>query len=98
MVTIRRAQLGDIPGIRSVLAVTWRDTYSSLLSECSIEKVTAEWHAAKLLEDELDRPSTFFGVAAGSSHDIVGIVTARLHGDALTIARLYVLPGFQRQG
>ena len=98
MVTTRRAQIGDIPGIRSVLAVTWRDTYSSFLSESFIERVSTGWHAPKVLEDELSRLSTFLGVAERSSHEIIGIITAHLHEDLLWIARLYVLPGFQRQG
>src|ERR1700709_1636398 len=98
MVTIRPAQIGDIPGIRSVLAVTWRDTYSSLLSESSIAKVTAEWHSPKVLEAEINRFSTFFGVAESSSKDIVGLVTAHSQEELLLIARLYVLPQFQRQG
>ena len=98
MVTIRRAQIGDIPGIRSVLAVTWRDTYSSFLSESSIAKVTAGWHSPKVLEAEINRFSTFLGVAESSSNDIVGMVTAHSHEELLLIARLYVLPGFQRQG
>jgi ribosomal protein S18 acetylase RimI-like enzyme len=98
MVTIRPAQIGDIPGIRSVLAVTWRDTYSSLLSESSIAKVTAEWHSPKVLEAEINRSSTFFGVAESSSKDIVGLVTAHSQEELLLIARLYVLPQFQRQG
>jgi ribosomal protein S18 acetylase RimI-like enzyme len=98
VVTIRRALIGDIPGLRSVLAVTWRDTYSSFLSESSIAKVTAEWHSPKVLEAEINRSSTFLGVAESSSHDIVGIVTAHSHQELLLIARLYVLPEFQRQG
>lgn len=98
MVTIRRARIGDIPGIRSVLAITWRDTYSSFLSASSIAKVTAEWHSAKILEAEINRSSTFLGVAESSSHDIVGMVTAHSHEEVLLIARLYVLPEFQRQG
>jgi ribosomal protein S18 acetylase RimI-like enzyme len=98
VITIRRAAIGDIPGIRSVLAVTWRDTYLSLLSESSIAKVTAEWHSPKVLEAEINRPSTFLGVAESSSHDIVGMVTTHSHEDVLLIARLYVLPEFQRQG
>ena len=98
MITIRPAQIGDIPGIRSVLAVTWRDTYSSLLSESAIEKLSAEWHAAKVLEGELNQPSTFLGVAESSAHEIIGMVTARLHEYVLVIARLYVAPGFQRKG
>lgn len=98
MVTIRRARIGDIPGIRSVLAVTWRDTYSSFLSESSIAKVTAEWHSPKVLEAEINQSSTFLAVAESSSHDIVGMVTAHSHEEVLLIARLYVLPEFQRQG
>jgi ribosomal protein S18 acetylase RimI-like enzyme len=98
MVTIRRAQIGDIPGIGSMLAVTWRDTYSSFLSESAIAKVTAKWHSPEVLEAEINRSSTFLGIAESSSHDIVGVVTAHSHEELLLIARLYVLPRYQRQG
>jgi ribosomal protein S18 acetylase RimI-like enzyme len=98
VVTIRRALIGDIPGIRSVLAKTWRDTYATLLSESAIAKVTAEWHAPKVLEAEIGRSATFFAVAESGAHDIVGIITAYSQEDLLSIARLYVLPEFQRQG
>ena len=98
MVTIRRALIGDIPGIRSVLAVTWRDTYSTLLSETSIAKVTAEWHAPKVLEAEIERSSSFVAVAESISLAIVGMITAHSQDDLLSIARVYVLPEFQRQG
>jgi len=96
--TIRRARIGDIPGIRSVLAVTWRDTYLSFLSESSIARVTAEWHSPQLLEAEINHSSTFLGVAESDSRDIVGMVTAHSNEELLLIARLYVLPEFQRQG
>jgi ribosomal protein S18 acetylase RimI-like enzyme len=98
VITIRRALTEDIPGIRAVLAVTWRDTYSSFLPESSIAKVTAEWHSPQVLEAEINRSSTFLGVAESGSHGIVGMVTAHLDADILSIARLYVLPDFQRQG
>lgn len=98
MITIRRALIGDIPGIRSVLAITWRDTYATLLSESSIAKVTAEWHAPKVLEAEIGRSATFFAVAENSARDIVGMITADSQDDIVSIARLYVLPEFQRQG
>jgi ribosomal protein S18 acetylase RimI-like enzyme len=90
--------MGDIPGIRSLLDVTWRDTYSSFLSELSIAKLTARWHSAKVFETEINQQSTFFGVAENSLQEIVGMVTAHSREDLLFIARLYVLPGFQRQG
>jgi len=98
MVAIHRAQIEDIPGIKAVLAVTWRDTYSSFLSESSIGKVTAEWHSSKILEAEINRSSTFLGIAKSSSAGIVGMITAHSHDELLIIARLYVLPEFQRHG
>jgi ribosomal protein S18 acetylase RimI-like enzyme len=98
MTTIHRAQIEDIPGIQAVLAVTWRDTYSSFVSESSIAKVTAEWHSSRVLEAEINRSSSFFGIAKSSSNEIVGMITAHLHDKILFIARLYVLPEFQRQG
>ena len=98
MITIHRAQIEDIPRIKAVLAVTWRDTYSSFVSESSIAEVTAEWHSPKVLEAEIRDSSSFFGIAKSSSNEIVGMITAHLHDELLSIARLYVLPEFQRQG
>jgi ribosomal protein S18 acetylase RimI-like enzyme len=98
MVTINRAQVADVPGIKRLLAATWRDTYSSFLPEPSIAKVTAEWHSPEVLEREINRPSTFAGVARCSSSGVVGMITAHSQGEFLIVARLYVLPEFQRRG
>lgn len=98
MVAIYRAQVEDIPGIKTVLAVTWHDTYSAFLPESSIAEVTAEWHSPNVLETEINQSSTFQGIAKSSSAGIVGMVTAHSHDDLLIVARLYVLPEFQRQG
>ena len=98
VVTIRKAKITDIPEIRSVLAATWRDTYLSFLPESTIAKVTAEWHSSQVLEAEINRSSTFSGVAERSSHGIVGMITANLQDELLSVTRLYVLPEFQRQG
>jgi ribosomal protein S18 acetylase RimI-like enzyme len=97
MVKIRPAATEDIPGIKSVLAVTWRDTYSSFLSEDSIATVTAEWHSPSVLQAEIDSPTTFLGVATHAASGIVGMITAHSQGDLLFVGRLYVLPDFQRQ-
>jgi ribosomal protein S18 acetylase RimI-like enzyme len=98
MVDIDRARIEDIAAIKSVLAVTWRDTYSSFLPESVIAKIAAEWHSPRLLEAELKRRLTFAGVARSSPAGIVGMITAHSHGELLVVARLYVLPAFQRQG
>ena len=98
MIDIDRALTEDLSGIKSLLAVTWRDTYSSFLPESVIAKVAAEWHSPEVLESELNRHSTFAGVARSPSAGIVGMITAHSHGELLIVARLYVLPDFQRQG
>ena len=98
MVAILRARVEDIPGIKAILAAAWHDTYSSFLSESSIAKVTAEWHSPKILESEVNDPSTFQGIAKSASAGIVGMITAHARHELLIIARLYVLPDFQRQG
>jgi ribosomal protein S18 acetylase RimI-like enzyme len=98
LITIRRALTEDIPGIRSVLAVTWRDTYLSFLPESSIAKVIAKWHSPQVLEAEINQSSNFVGIAKSSSNEIVGMITANLQDELLSVTRLYVLPEFQRQG
>jgi ribosomal protein S18 acetylase RimI-like enzyme len=98
MADIRRAGKEDIPAIKAVLAVTWRDTYSAFLSEASIAKVTTEWHSARVLEAEIVRSSTYVGVATRAPKGIVGMISAHSQGDVLFVARMYVLPEFQRRG
>ncbi len=46
MVSIRieRARLDDVPEVQKGLSETWRATYSSFLSEATINKVTSVWH------------------------------------------------------
>ena len=60
--------------------------------------ILLEWYSPKVLEAEINRSSTFLGVAESGSHGIVGMVTAYSDGDILSIARLYVLPELQGQG
>ena len=98
MIAIERARVEDVPAIKSLLATTWRDTYSSFLPEACIATAASEWHSPKLLEAEIGRHSTFAGVARDPSAGVVGMVTAHSRDELLIIARLYVLPEFQRQG
>jgi len=94
---VRRATEADIPGIRALLAETWRDTYGAFIPVESIERATAAWHAPRVLAAELARAGTFTGVAEDAS-GVVGMVTARGRPEVVEIARLYVRPGAQRRG
>ncbi len=94
---VRRAMKADIPGIRAVLAETWRDTYGAFIPLEAIERATAAWHAPHVLAAELARAGTFTGVVEDGT-GVVGMVTARLRTEVVEIARLYVRPGAQRRG
>ena len=94
---VRRATEADIPGIRAVLAETWRDTYGAFLPLEAIERAIAAWHTPRVLAAELARASTFVAVAEDDA-GIVGVVTARGRPEVVEIARLYVRPGAQRRG
>ena len=94
---VRRATEADIPGIRAVLAETWRDTYGAFLPLEAIERATAAWHAPRVLAAELARANTFTGVAEDGT-GVVGMVTARGRLEVVEIARLYVRPCAQRRG
>lgn len=98
IVGIRRAEKGDVAGIKAVLTATWRDTYAHFMSEATIAKVTAEWHSPSVLEAEVTRPSTYIGVATSASNEVVGMISAHSESEVLFVARVYVLPEFQRQG
>jgi ribosomal protein S18 acetylase RimI-like enzyme len=97
MTGVRPATVADVPGMRAVLAVTWRDTYGAFVPIEAIERTTAVWHAPEVLTAELAHPTTFMGVADDDGV-IVGVVTARGQPDAVDIARLYVHPAAQRRG
>ncbi len=97
MIIVRRATVDDVPGIRVVLAVTWRDTYGAFVPLEAMERTTAVWHAPEALAAELERSTTYTGVAA-DERGVVGMVTAHGSTEAVEIARLYVHPAAQRRG
>lgn len=98
-IRIERARLDDVPEVQKVLSETWRATYSSFLSENTINKVTSVWHRPDRLAAEIQNPRVFFGVAKAEDGVIVAMATAaQLSDDTVVLSRLYVLPQHQRQG
>ena len=64
-----------------------------------IQKVTSLWHSPETLAAEIENERVFFHVAKSENGTIVGLLTAgRPSDDIIYIGRLYVLPGYQRQG
>jgi ribosomal protein S18 acetylase RimI-like enzyme len=99
MVSIERASIENVPEIKQVLSETWRATYSSFLSQVTINTVTSVWHSPEQLATEVQNPHIFFGVAKTDTGAIIGLTTmGQISDDTVVLSRLYVHPQYQRQG
>ena len=99
MITIQPAEVGEVQEIKRVLSETWIDTYSPFLPLEVIHKVTSVWHSPATLAAEIENGRVLFEVAKNEQGEVIGLVTAgRPSEEVVYIARLYVLPGHQRQG
>ncbi|MCY3898865.1 MAG: N-acetyltransferase [Caldilineaceae bacterium] len=99
MITIQPAQVEEVQEIKQVLSKTWVDTYNSFLPVEVINKITSLWHSPEGLAVEIEDERVCFSVAKDEHGAILGLATAgRPTDEVVYIARLYVLPGHQRQG
>ncbi len=99
MITVQPAKVDEVSEIRQVLSLTWTDTYGPFLPAEVIEIVTSLWHSPETLAAEIENDRVFFHVAKDDQGAIVGLLTAgRPSDEIISIGRLYVLPGSQRQG
>ena len=99
MITVQPAKVDEVSEIRQVLSLTWTDTYGPFLPAEVIEIVTSLWHSPETLAAEIENDGVFFHVAKDDQGAIVGLLTAgRPSDEIISIGRLYVLPGSQRQG
>ena len=96
---IAKARVEEVQEIKKVLSDTWLDTYSSVFSPETIQKLTAAWHSPESLASQIRDSDIFFAVAKNDANKIVGLVTAqRQDKDTLVVYRLYVDPKHQRKG
>ncbi|MXY95033.1 MAG: GNAT family N-acetyltransferase [Caldilineaceae bacterium SB0670_bin_27] len=99
MIAIQPAEIEEVQEIKQVLSGTWTDTYSSFLPVEVIHKITSLWHSPATLAAEIENERVLFNVAKNEQGEIIGLLTANRPSDeVIYIARLYVLPGHQRQG
>ena len=99
MITVQPAEVDEVQEIKQVLSETWIDTYGPFLPAEVIQKVTTLWHSPETLAAEIENPRVFFNVAKDEHGAILGLVTAgRPSDEIVSVGRLYVRPGHQRQG
>lgn len=93
-VEIRQAGKDDVDAIRAIAEKTWRDTYTDILSEDTIERVVKRWYSPENLEEQVESP--FFIVADDS--DVIGFAHATFMGRSAQLHRIYLDPDHQRSG
>lgn len=96
---IRRAEMSDIPSIQMVARVAWEHTYREIMRPQTRSMFLDEFYNYEALVKALAiHPG---GLWVAEAHDLVlGFiqVVPMLDGTGLEVARLYVLPKYQRQG
>ena len=98
MPLIRTATEADLEAVRALLHETWHQVYDPIIGRGNVDEVTARWHAAALLAQQLDQPRSSFLVAQDRDR-IVAHGFAHVQEPAtLVVSRLYVRPSHQRQG
>ena len=96
---IRLAEMSDIPSIQMVARVAWEHTYREIMQPRTRSMFLDEFYNYEALSKALTvRPGGVWVVAEQAM--LLGFiqVVPMLDGNGLEIARLYVLPNYQRQG
>lgn len=97
---IRRASADDIPLIRSLADVTFRDTYREILSPDQMDYMMEWMYSEASLRRQMEQDGHVYFIAESDGHPC-GYVSAQPHGlqddqsYLFELQKLYVLPGFQ---
>lgn len=96
-VTVRPAQIRDLPAIRHIARLTWDATYPGI-APANRHDFLRRAYSNEQLKTALDSPRDWFYVADGQEQ-IVGYAHFLRRADHnAELARLYVLPDYQRRG
>jgi len=95
---VRTASKRDIPAISLLLGQVWHDTYDSIYGVEKVNAITAQWHSAKALAQNLKKPGSEF-LVADDGNMIAGTAFASQTEPAIAkLHQLYVLRQFQGRG
>ena len=94
---VRPATEQDIPGIIQCAEDTLQNTYQDILGPRTVADELAAYYNPQIIANHLKRPNSFFLVAESRSQ-IIGYAQVYDHGPMVELARLYVLPKYQRMG
>lgn len=92
---IRHAEQDDAEEIHEVALKTWRDTYSQIFSEETIEQVISDWYDVEDLREQAEHPIFY---VAEADNRVIGFVHASVEDVEATLHRIYLDPEYQGEG
>ncbi|MFN8375788.1 MAG: GNAT family N-acetyltransferase [Anaerolineae bacterium] len=100
MITIRKANLEDIPQIRAVGSASWRATYTGIFPDEFIENALAQWWSEAIFQQSIPHSAACNLVAELDGH-IVGTLLGTVNpGEEAQVHlfKLYIHPDYFGQG
>src|SRR5688572_9384302 len=100
MITIRKAQVEDIPQIRAVGSASWRATYTGIFPDEFIENVLEQWCSDTSFQGSIPNAALCNLVAERDGQivgTLMGTVNPREEGQ-VHLYRLYIHPDHFGQG
>lgn len=91
---IRRAVLEDVPAIRAMADIAFRDAYRTILSQQQIEYMMEMMYSLPVLSGQIGSGEAVFLIEEGQ-----GYASLRKESDTMFLLdKLYVLPEFRKTG
>jgi ribosomal protein S18 acetylase RimI-like enzyme len=99
MISVERAKKEELKGVENFINYIWEDLYGSFLPKESAERIASNWLIPELLNTSVENPNFFLGIAKNELGQIIGLTSvSKIDYDTIAMWRLYVRPGYQRQG
>lgn len=91
---IRKAALQDVPAIRAMAEIAFRDTYKAILSPDQMEYMMDMMYSDTVLERQIGTGEAIFLIEDGQ-----GYASLKKESDTMFLLdKIYVLPDFQKTG
>lgn len=87
----------EVAAVCALARVVWQATYPALISQAQIDAMLADRYAADRIHAQRDDPDHAWRVAR-RNQETVGFAHAVREGAHCKLDKLYVHPGYQRQG
>ena len=88
---------GDIAAVIALAGVIWRQHYPGIISPQQIDYMLAQRYTPAIILAQMQSGSAWWDQALVGER-MIGFAQCELHGRSMKLDKLYLHPGFQRQG